>query len=157
VLLALLVRHAWLVPVVTILLSVSLQWRKVQPQIATRPELKDGYRRLVRRVAVWLTLPWLVMGLGCIAGAVPGVVHYLFPVWGGPFVWLFWAVVYGELLLLAYWGVFGRGAELLVRHPGVVNIHAASVPRMKWLLGCLAAAGLLSSTGLLLALSRLLV
>lgn len=155
--LLILVRHAWLIPVVTILLSISLQWRQVQPLIAVRPELKDGYRRLTRGVAVWLTLPWLVMGLGCVVGAVPGVMHFLFPIWGGSFVWLFWAVVYAELLFLAYWGVFGRGAALLVRHPGVVNIHSVSVRRVKWYLGCIAAAGILGNTGVLLALSRLLV
>lgn len=152
-----LVRHAWIVPVVTILLSVFLQWRNVQPLIVARPELKDGYRRLTRGVTVWMTLPWLVMGWGCLVGTAPGVMGYLFPIWGGPFVWSFWAVVYAELMFLAYWGVFGRGAELLVQHPGVVNIHSVSVSRMKWYLGCLAAVGVLSTTGVLLALSRLLV
>jgi len=142
-------RYAWLIFLGGILLNVPILWRRSRPQIAAHPELEAGYRRLIRGLAFWGSLPWLVMGLGCLAGGVP-FWQFLRPAGGGPYVWRFWAVVYAEFVLLGYWAVWGGGAEALVRHPGVINIRTRSVRRMRGLLVGIAVLGVISYTGFLL-------
>lgn len=141
-------QHGWVFLLVAMLLNAPLLWRRARPHIAAHPELREGYRRLILWFTFWMSLPWLVMGFGCEVGGVPTVFHFLSP-GGGPFVWAFWVVVYAESLFLGYWAVFRGGAETLVRHPGVINFYASSVPRMKWHVGGLAVWVVVWNTGFL--------
>ncbi|VTS00220.1 Uncharacterized protein OS=Fluviicola taffensis (strain DSM 16823 / RW262 / RW262) GN=Fluta_2907 PE=4 SV=1 [Gemmata massiliana] len=149
-----LARHAWLFLLLGAFLNVWLIRRRIRPIIHKHPELAAGYRRLVRGTALWTSLPWLVMGVGCELGSVPSFVAYLFPATGGPFVWVFWGVVYGELLFLCYWSVWNGGGETLVRYPGITNFHAPTPHLMKQQLAWFAGTGLVWSTTFLIALGN---
>src|SRR5262245_4576008 len=124
-------RYGWVLLVAGMLLNIPFLWRRVRPHIAAHPELVGGYRLLLFGLATGLSLPWLVMGFGCVVGGVPTIFHFLSPASGGPFVWTFWVVVYAEFLLVGYWVVFGGGAEILVRYPGVMNFQFNSASRLK--------------------------
>jgi hypothetical protein len=145
----LIMQHAWLLLLGGVLINVPLLWRRARPHIAAHPELEAGYRRLIRGSAFWMSLPWLVMGVGCVIGGVPSFLDYLFPLTGGPFVWAFWAVLYTEFLLLGYWAVWRGGAEALVRHPGFTNVRPHSVRRMKWYMASFAAFAVVWNTAIL--------
>jgi hypothetical protein len=145
-------RDAWLLFLGVVLLNVPILWHRSRPQIAAHPELEAGYRRLIRGLAFWMSLPWLVMGLGYMVGGVQTLRDFLRPAAGGPYVWALWAVVYAELVLLGYWAVWGGGAKALVRHPGVINIRTRSVRRMRRLLVGTAVFGIIWNTGFLLCL-----
>src|SRR5262249_49359741 len=98
----------------------------------------------------WQSLPWLVMGAGVLVGGVPSVTHFVRPAVGGPFVRAFWVVVYGWICLTGYWGIRGGGAEILARHPGLLNVRTSSVRRLKWHFGGLVVFGLFTNTAALL-------
>ena len=145
-------RYGWLFLVVGVLINVPILWCRSRPQIAARPDLEAGYRRLIRGSAFWMSLPWLVMGIGCTVGGVPTIWHFLRPAVGGPYVWAFWAVLDAEFLLLGYWAVWGGGAKALVRHPGVINFRTRSVRRMRRFLVGMAVLGVVWNTGFLVLL-----
>jgi hypothetical protein len=121
-------RYAWVLLLANGYLNVCLARWRVKDTIASYPELADGYRRLTRGFGILYALPWVVMGLGCTVGGVPTVFHFLSsPVAAGPFVWAWWLNLYAELAWLAWWVVWGGGAEALVRYPGVIGGISSSV------------------------------
>jgi hypothetical protein len=148
-----LAQYAWVVLLACTLLNIASLWRSVRPRVAAHPELAAGYRRLIRGLAFWLSLPWLVMGVGCTIGGVPSFRNFLKPAVGGAFVWAFWVVVIAEFLLLGYWAMWGGGAEALVRHPGLMNVNTESVRRMRWYLAGFSVFGVAWNTGFLIWLA----
>jgi hypothetical protein len=142
-------QYVWVILVVGMLIGIPIHWRGVRPHIEAHPELLAGYRRLIYWRTFWLSLPWLVMGLGFIVGGVPSLAHFLRPMIGGPFVWAFWGVWFTEFLLLGYWSIWCGGAEALIAHPGVMGDGTDSVQRMKWFLGGLVVFCVVCDIGLL--------
>ena len=82
---------------VTCLNALILKFRSGY-YIRARPELMDGYMRLVRDVLFWGNLPWRVMGVGIELGGVPGMFSYFRPRHGNPFVlaWLALSSAFGH-------------------------------------------------------------
>ncbi len=143
-------KYGWAFLLVCGLANIRFMRRHVRPYVSARPELAAGYHRLLRGLAFWMNLPWLVTGIGCTIGGVPTFLHFIFPVVGGPFVWAFWVVVYAEFLLLAFWAIWCGGAEDLVAHPGLINFHTSKVGRMRWFLASVAVFLVASNTGFLI-------
>lgn len=148
-----LAQWGWLALLAGVPLNVLAIRRRARLHIVAHPELAAGYRRLLRGFAFWMSLPWLVMGVGCTIGGVPTLFHFLRPVAGGPFVWAFWVVAYTEFLLLGWWAVRGGGAEALVRHPGLIVFRTGSVTRMRWFLAGLSVFAVAWNTGCLVWLA----
>jgi hypothetical protein len=148
-------RHAWLVLLAASVIYLPFSWRhRVRPFVAAHPELAAGYRRLFWGGFAWSCVPWLAMGVGDVVGGVRSLWLFLRPAAGGPFVWAFWAVVFGWVLFTGYWGIRGGGAEALVRHPGFIDFGTKSVRRVKWYFGGFVALGLASNTAALLIANR---
>ena len=95
--------------------------------VAEDPSLAAGYRKLLCGVLIWGNVPWIIMGLGCLVGGVPSVFHYARPRDGNPFVWAFFASGLLILALGTYWLFAAGGAEMIIRHPGLVE-HRTSEP-----------------------------
>ena len=66
--------------------------------------------------AFWLSVPWIVMGIGATIGGVPSFWHFLKPRDGNPFVIAWWAAVAAVYLIGAYWIYIGNGAAKLARY-----------------------------------------
>lgn len=143
-------QYGWLAMLAIMWVNVVLIQRRIQPHREAFPELEPGYRRLIRGFAFWMSLPWLVMGIGCTIGGVPTIFHYLFPLTGGPFVWAFWIVCFAEYILLGYWAIRCYGAEMLVRHPGIIKYPIDSVREMRWLLTVGSIFGIIWNVGILI-------
>src|SRR6187399_264007 len=77
-------RHAWLLFIAVTILNGAVAWRRVQPRMAAHPELRAGYRRLMRGWLVYGNVPWVVMGLGILFGGLRGIADYFHPR-NGPF------------------------------------------------------------------------
>lgn len=90
-------------------------------QIRMDPALAPGYRTLSWNFVFWSSIPWLVMGVGCIFRRVPDVWSLFRPAEGNPFVLAFFASVVLIWGLGTYWLLFRGGAEMLVRHPGLFD------------------------------------
>lgn len=131
----LMTRYFWAVAiVVTGIHAARIKARSTQ-HIRQNPELAHGYATLIRGYLISMNIPWVVMGIGCMIGGVPTVMHYFRPQDGDPYV-LAW---FASMLLLSiagtYWLLLGDGAEMLVKHPGVFNRDVSS-PTMVKLLWC---------------------
>ena len=143
-------QYGWLAMLAVVWVNVLLIRRRIRPHREAFPELEPGYRRLIRGFALWMSLPWLVMGIGCMIGEVPTCFHFLFPLVGGPFVWAFWVVCFAEFLILGYWALCRDGAETLVRHPGIVKYSIDSVREMRWMMVAGSAFGIIWNAGFLI-------
>jgi hypothetical protein len=125
----------WSVLILVTILNAATFWSRARPQIHAHPELKEGYKKLIRGFAMWTNIPWLVMGIGCVFGGVPGS-SFLRPRNGNPFVLAFFCSVFFLWILGTYWLVFQGGAQKLVDYRGLLNIKVASSRSviMLWLL-----------------------
>ncbi|MBO0726413.1 MAG: hypothetical protein J2P52_12490 [Blastocatellia bacterium] len=115
---------------VTVLNAYSLK-RGARKLIAERPELEEGYEKLVNGYLFFGSLPWVVMGIGILSGSVHGFFDYFRPREGNPFVLAFHAVIIAIWALTVNWIYFGSGAEFLVNHPGLFNLDFKSPTGVK--------------------------
>ena len=113
-------RYFWLLALVATVLNASIwcwngkQWRQRDPA------LTESYRKLTRGFVIWGSLPWLVMGLGCMLGGL-NAFDYFDPARGNPWVIAFFASVFVIWVLLAHWVFVRDGAEQVARHPGLLR------------------------------------
>jgi hypothetical protein len=102
----------------------------------------------VRGWLIYGSLPRLVMGVGIVLGAVPSVFHYFNPR-GRPFVFVFYATIVALWIAAFRWIFFRGGAEMLIRHPGLLNLPIREPWAVKALVALSLPAGIV---GLLLML-----
>jgi hypothetical protein len=119
----------WAICIITTFINVAIYRSRASRQIQAHPELEEGYRALIKGFAIWGSLPWVVMGVGCVFGGVPSVFYFFRPRDGNPFVLAFIASVFLEWVLGTYWLIFRGGAQMLVKHPGMFNWNLKT-PRM---------------------------
>lgn len=133
-------RHAWLIFIVGTVLNALILKSRSRTYIQQQPELAAGYQQLFNGVLLWGNLPWVVMGIGIHFGEVHSVFSYFRPRDGNPFVLAWFGVVVALWLLGFYWLFARRGAEFLVKHPGLLRGNPKS-PAMLRLCYCLMIAG----------------
>ena len=72
-------KYFWVVAMaVTSLNAIFFKYQSKQ-HINDNPDLAGGYEKMTRGYLFWLNIPWFVMGIGCILGGVPTVLHFLRP------------------------------------------------------------------------------
>jgi len=126
----------WLLFIVVSFINAVIFQLRAKEQTRRKPELADGYRKIIRGFLTWANLPWMIMGVGIMIGGVPGIFAYFRPADGNPYV----AAFYGSLFLIwmlgTYWIFVRNGAEMLVSHPGLFNRDFSSPAAVKliWLL-----------------------
>lgn len=128
-------RHFWIVLVLATVANGRSWWNGVQSRIQSNPDLEPGYRRLYLGYLFWMNVPWLAMGLGIVSGHVSTLFDFLRPSEGNAFVAAWWGLMAALLGLASYWMLFGGGAEMLERYPGVFMVPrwSASKLRILWL------------------------
>lgn len=97
--------------------------------LRTRMGLSEQGRReaagYMRKFALGMNLPWLVMGAGQLTGYTPTVWYYFRPQDGNPFVIAWLATIFVSSYIYAWWVLFAGGAEkvrdlnlsLMLGHP----------------------------------------
>lgn len=132
----------WVIAIGTTCLNAYFLHSRAQTEIARNPELADGYRLLTKGYLISLNVPWLVMGLGIIAGGTRGVFDYFDPRSGNPYVIAFHITILILWFLAIFWVYFAGGAEFLVRYPGVWNYDIKSPLVLKLLFAVMLLAGM---------------
>lgn len=115
--------------------------------IREHPDLADGYTAIVRGTLIWGNIPWIIMGIGCLVGGVPSASHFIHPEDGNPFVLAFDGSIFLLWCLGTFWLFFRGGAEMLVKHPGLLSTDFGS-PRSVKLFWLLCLAGVILGIGL---------
>jgi len=82
-----LLQFLWLVPIAMACVQAGWIWLMARERIAANPGLRPGYQRIAIGYLIAVSLPWLVIGLGVVAGQVR-IGSELLGSWrGNPFVW----------------------------------------------------------------------
>jgi hypothetical protein len=138
----------WVV-VILVTLGNAAAWRRRGKQhISADPPLAPGYRRLTLGFALWGNIPWVVMGLGVLAGGLT-TRDYLRPWEGNPWVLAWYLTVILLWGILLWWVLRGRGAASIVAHPGLLSIPITRPKHVKLLALLGVAAGIVGIVVLL--------
>ena len=126
----------WLIFIVVCFINAVIFQLRAKEQTRRKPELAEGYRKIIRGFLIWANIPWLIMGFGVMVGGVPGILDYFKPADGNPYVMTFYGFVCFVWILGTWWLFFKNGAEMLVDHPGLFNRDFQSTVTIKvvWLL-----------------------
>jgi hypothetical protein len=126
----------WLFFIVVSFINAVIFQLRAKEQTRRRPELAEGYHKIIRGFITWGNLPWIIMGVGIMLGGVPGIFEYFRPADGNPYVIAFYGSVFFVWILGTYWIFIKKGAEMLVSHPGLFNRDFSSPTAVKliWLL-----------------------
>lgn len=111
----------WLIAIAMNIFNAYVLRSRSKREIARNPELKAGYDRLIRGYSIYMSLPWLIMGIGIMSGATQGVFDYLNPRAGNPYVISFHVFIIALWAAFIFWIYFRNGAELLASHPGALS------------------------------------
>ena len=130
----------WVMCIAASFVNAAIMKSKVAPYIVARPELEAGYRAIIRGMLIWGNLPVVVLGFGCVLGKIPSFFSIFRPRDGNPYVIAFYASLFLIWILGTNWIIFRGGAEMIVKHPGVLNFNVTS-PRIVILLWLLSMAG----------------
>lgn|SRR5262249_453420 len=133
-------RWPWAICIIVTLLYAAIFWSTASRQIQANPQLEAGYRTLLKGFAIWGSLPWVTMGVGCVFGGIPSVFYFFRPCDGNPFVLAFFASVFVEWILGTDWLIYRGGAQMFVNHSGLFNMDLKT-PRTVVLLWFLSLAG----------------
>ncbi len=130
-------QYSWALIVLVVLANAAF-WRiEARHRINSDPSLRRPLNRLYGGFAFWLSLPFLVMGVGIVFGETGSAFAYLRLDFTNLFVAAFHIVVVTEYGLFAYWVFFAGGADQLALHTEL--LHA----RPKFRLGARVLAGVL--------------
>lgn len=95
----------------------ALIWsHRSKDHIETNPELEESYKRLIKSYLIYANIPWLVMGLLTLTGAIQSPFEILQPsnLKVGVIVWHI--SLFTILGLGTYWIFIKNGAQILVKH-----------------------------------------
>ena len=125
-------KHLWLLFLVTGVFNGWKQWRQLEPNIREDPERAGGYRGLFRWYLFWTHLPWVLMGIGIMAGKVSNIFEYLIPPAGNMWVLYWWAAIGLIMFAGTCWILLGRGAETLAAYPGLPMVPGLAPRQLRW-------------------------
>ena len=128
--------HVWALFLAIYVIWICLLWFGARARIRQQPNLAPGYRKLTIALLLGGSLPWLIMGAGTEFGGIPGLLPFLRPREGNPFVLAWLASIVAIWVWLFYWVVIRRGAEFLVKHPGFFEASVELTPTTIRVLVC---------------------
>ena len=118
--LVILLKHFWLIAIIVTFANILFFRQNANKHIAENPQLKEGYDALIKGMLFWLSLPWVVMGIGCTVGGVPSVFYYFRPKDGNLFVLAWFATIFAIWAIGFVWIFFKGGADALAKYSGMI-------------------------------------
>ncbi|MGB8226981.1 MAG: hypothetical protein WCE45_09010, partial [Sedimentisphaerales bacterium] len=58
-------RWFWVVFIVVTFINAAIFKVRASIQIQKNPDLREGYRKIIKGFVIWTNIPWIVMGAGC--------------------------------------------------------------------------------------------
>jgi len=127
-------KYFWIFGIFVTSMPVFAARKAAKDYARENPDLAPGYRKLFCGYLILLSLPWIVMGVGCTVGGVPSVWHFFNPKDGNPYVLAWFASNFIMLAVISYWIFFMGGAQMLIRHHNVLSIDTSNpaVIKLVW-------------------------
>src|SRR5262245_32507724 len=108
----------WVAALVITGLNAAYYRYEANKDIRNHPERAEGYRRLIRGILLWSGLPWILLGVFTLTGAVDSIMDLFQTKLPAALVWQ--VVVLLINLRMLYWIFVQGGAETLARHPAML-------------------------------------
>jgi hypothetical protein len=124
-------KYVWIFFLLMGLTNSYLGWRSLLTHLKNNEALKSKYRLLFIQYAIWINLPWVVMGTGILLGKANGVMDYLVPESGNLAVVIWWIIFFLMNFTLTSWIFFGGGAEKLEKYPGLPTLLSGSAAHIR--------------------------
>lgn len=119
-----LLKNLWILLVVgTVGNALILKYRS-NKYIQSNPELKEGYDKFFKGILFYGNIPWVIIGIGQLAGLTQDIFEYFEPRDMNPIVLVFHAAMVVLWILSVRWIYFKGGAEFMERHPGLLRKSA---------------------------------
>ena len=119
----------WLIGIVVTFINAAWAWNRVRTDIQEHPELRKGYLALIWWQLILGIISCVILGIGTLIGSVHTIFEVFRPRDGNPFVLAFLGSAVLMWLLGTYWIFLRGGAEMLIKHPGVIITTKSSVKR----------------------------
>jgi hypothetical protein len=126
-------RIFWVIAIVITILNAYIYKLRFAKIIEQKPELRDGYNKLVRGYVFYLNIPWVVMGIGMVLGGVSNVFDYFRPSNGNTFVLAFYISILSLWVLGLIWIWFQAGAEFIIKYPGILRKEIKTPKQIRFL------------------------
>lgn len=98
---------------------------------AEHPERRDSYKKLVLGFLILGNIPWLIVGIGSLSGRLSSLDELIYPVRSNLFVLDFHISTIILIALSSCWIYFGKSAQTLIDHPGLLNRPVTEPIHMK--------------------------
>ena len=115
--------YAWVLFIGVTVINYFIIKSRVQEHIDKNPALKAGYDQILKAILIYGTIPGFIMAMGSLTGQTNSVYDYFHPRTLNPFVLILHLYIIVVWILAVRWIYFKHGADLLVRHPGVITIR----------------------------------
>jgi len=109
-------RYFWVLSLVVTAFNYLSSERVAAASGSGSPQASDEARVLRRQLALVSALPWVVMGVGIVAGEVPDVWHYFRPQDQNPYVLTWYCSIFFVAVLFAWWVFCRDGAVKTVKY-----------------------------------------
>jgi len=110
------IRHLWAVIIIVNLLNVTLLKKRIKEHIAEDAGLAAGYNSLLKKFAIYLNLPWALMGAGVMVGRIESFPDIFMIKGNDPFILGWWIALMLEIAFINYWVSYRDGAATLLKY-----------------------------------------
>lgn len=115
-------QYVWVLFIIGTIINANLLKYRSKKHIDQNPELKKGYQDYFRGMLILGNLPWIIMGIGNLAGLTKNIFEYFNPRQMNPIVLLFHAIIIILWVAGIRWIYFKGGAEFVEKHPGLIQM-----------------------------------
>lgn len=111
--------NAWIMFIVVMIANGLVLKFRSKKYIRENPDLRAGYDLFFKGWIIYGNIPWLIIGLGNIAGLTHSIFEYFNPKAMNPIVLIFHASIIILWVLSIRWIYFMNGAEFIEKHPAL--------------------------------------
>lgn len=121
-------RYFWVLGLASGAVNYFFLKKNIQAYIEEDPSREPGYNQFLTWFITFYTLVWLLMGAAILSHPQENAFTFLQGMssggWASRTFWAFFLTVWGSW---SAWVVFGKGAEFLEQHPGLIKIRVPGV------------------------------
>ncbi len=126
-----LTKHFWAVAIGVNLLNVTLLKKNIKRHVQQQPELAVGYNDLLKKFAIYLNLPWALMGAGVMVGRIDSLSDIMNIRGADPFILVWWVVLLLDIAVIDYWIIYRKGAERLITYNRAHTLNLTDPKQVK--------------------------
>ena len=111
-----LVRHLWAVAVVVVAINHLMGLKQLRAVAANDPVVQAKCERLLIGSTLFQLVPWIILGVGILAGSIDSVFAAFSSQTDNPYVTAVWLFAIAGSALVSLWILFAGGAVFVSRY-----------------------------------------